>query len=79
MNIMDNYLDNITRDALSLSLQERGILATRLLDSMDMAAANEIQASWLDVAEERLREIDEGRVQPIGEDEVARRIRARLP
>ncbi len=76
---MNNHLDTITQDALSLSLQEQGILATRLLDSMDLVATNEIQASWLDVAEERLREIDEGRVQPIGEDEVARRIRARLP
>ncbi|MDP4198048.1 MAG: addiction module protein [Bacteroidota bacterium] len=76
---MDKHLESVTQDALSLSLQERGILATRLLDSMDVTATNEIQASWLDVAEERLREIDEGRVQPISEDEVERRIRARLP
>jgi putative addiction module component (TIGR02574 family) len=76
---MDNYLDNITHDALSLSLRERGILATRLLESMDATANNELQGSWLDIAEERLKDIDEGRVKPIGEDEVERRIRARLP
>jgi putative addiction module component (TIGR02574 family) len=76
---MDNYLDNVTQNALSLSLRERGILATRLIESMDMAANNEIQDSWLDTAEERLRDIDEGRVKPITEDEVERRIRARLP
>ncbi|HZK75955.1 MAG TPA: addiction module protein, partial [Candidatus Kapabacteria bacterium] len=72
-------LDNITQNALSLSLRERGMLATRLLESMDMAANNEIQDSWLDIAEERLKDIDEGRVEPISEDEVERRIHARLP
>ena len=55
------------------------MLATRLLESMDMAANNEIQDSWLDIAEERLKDIDEGRVEPISEDEVERRIHARLP
>ena len=76
---MNTHLDHLTEDALSLSLRERGILATRLIESMDMAARNEVRDSWLDIAEERLRDIDEGRVTPIDEDEVERRIRARLP
>ena len=76
---MNTHLDHLTEDALSLSLRERGILATRLIESMDMAARNEVRDSWHDIAEERLRDIDEGRVTPIDEDEVERRIRARLP
>ena len=75
---MEQSFDKIAHEALSLSVQERGILATRLLESMDSAGNNPVLDSWLDVADRRLKDIDEGRVIPISEEEVEHRIRARL-
>ncbi len=77
-NIMDTYFDKITQEALKLSVRERGILATRLLESMDASTEKEIRELWLDLAESRLSELDEGRVSAISEDEVERKVRARL-
>jgi putative addiction module component (TIGR02574 family) len=71
-------LNKVTHDALSLSVRERGLLATRLLDSIESVESTDVQAQWLDLAEERLREIDEGRVEAVSEEEVEQRIRARL-
>ena len=48
------------------------------MDSLDTLPEQEAEMLWLDVAERRAREIDEGKVQLVTPDELERRVRARL-
>lgn len=68
----------IEEEALALPLQERAKLVERLLDSLENLPEPEAEALWLDVAERRAREIDEGRVQLVTPEELERRVRAQL-
>ena len=68
----------IEEEALALPLQERAKLAERLLESLDDLPEQETEALWLDVAQRRAQEIDEGQVQLVTPDELERRIQARL-
>ncbi len=68
----------IEEEALALPLQERAKLVERLLDSLDNLPEQEAEVLWLDVAERRAREIDEGRVQLVSPEELERRVQARL-
>ena len=68
----------IEEEALALPLQERAKLVERLLESLDDLPEQEAEALWLDVAEHRAREIDEGLVQLVTPDELERRVQARL-
>jgi putative addiction module component (TIGR02574 family) len=68
----------IEEEALALPLQERAKLVERLLESLDDLPEREAEALWLDVAERRAREIDEGKVHLVTPDELERRVQARL-
>ena len=68
----------IEEEALALPLQERAKLIERLLESLDNLPEREADVLWLDVAERRAREIDEGQVQLVTPEELERRIQARL-
>jgi putative addiction module component (TIGR02574 family) len=68
----------IEEEALALPVQERAKLIERLLESLDTLPEQEAEMLWLDVAERRAREIDEGKVQLVTPDELERRIQARL-
>jgi putative addiction module component (TIGR02574 family) len=71
-------LKEIEQEALHLSEEERAALAQKLLLSLDVPMAEEIEADWLVEAHRRAREIDEGTVQPIPADEVRKRAQALL-
>jgi putative addiction module component (TIGR02574 family) len=64
--------------ALKLDLRDRAELAHELLRSLDELSPEEIERLWLDEAERRLRELEEGRVQPIPGEQVLAEARARL-
>jgi putative addiction module component (TIGR02574 family) len=68
----------IQEEALALPLPERAKLVERLLESLDTLPETEAEALWLDVAERRAREIDEGKVQLVTPEELERRIQARF-
>jgi len=68
----------IEEEALALPVQERAKLVERLLESLELLPVQEAEALWLDVAERRAREIDEGQVQLVTPDELERRVQARL-
>lgn len=71
-------LKEIEQEALHLSEEERAELAQRLLLSLDVPGAEEIEAHWLVGAHRRAIEIDEGTVEPIPADEVRKRAQALL-
>jgi putative addiction module component (TIGR02574 family) len=68
----------IQEEALALPLPERAKLIERLLESLDTLPETEAETLWLDVAERRAREIDEGKVQLVTPEELERRIQARF-
>lgn len=68
----------IEREALHLPVLDRAKLAHKLLLSLEEMPAPEIEQAWLDEAERRAAEIDQGLVQLIPAEEVSRKARALL-
>ena len=68
----------IEAEALALANSERAKLMERLLESLDTLPEQETVALWLDTAERRAREIDEGKVQLVTAEELEHRILARF-
>ncbi|MGR8998558.1 MAG: addiction module protein [Gammaproteobacteria bacterium] len=70
-------MDTVTieREALHLPVSERAKLAHKLLLSLEDMSESEIEAAWLDEAERRAREIDQGLVRLISAEEVSRKAR----
>ena len=70
-------MDTVTieREALHLPVSERAKLAHKLLLSLEDMSESEIEAAWLDEAERRAREIDQGLVRLISAKEVSRKAR----
>jgi len=68
----------IENEALHLPIEERARLAQRLLESLDDLSEKEAEKLWLQEAQRRAKEIDEGKVKLVPAEVVERRIRARL-
>jgi putative addiction module component (TIGR02574 family) len=68
----------VEEKALELPAQERAKLAERLLESLDDLPERDVEALWLEVAERRAKEIDDGSVELITPEELDRRVKARL-
>jgi len=68
----------IEAEALALPISERAKLIERLLESLDTLPEQEAEALWLDAAQRRAREIDEGKVQLVTSEELERRVQARF-
>jgi putative addiction module component (TIGR02574 family) len=68
----------IEKEALALPVQDRAKLAQRLLESLDNLSEQEAETLWLDAAERRACEIDEGLVQLVTPEELEQRVQARL-
>jgi putative addiction module component (TIGR02574 family) len=68
----------IEREALHLPVLDRAKLAHKLLLSLDDMSEHEVEEVWLDEAERRAAEIDQGLVQLIPAEEVSRKARALL-
>ena len=66
-------IEQLSREVMNLSLEERAELAHRLLVSLDEAPPSEIERIWMQEAERRLKEFREGKVQGIPVEDVFRR------
>lgn len=66
-------LEQLAKEVMNLSLEERAELAQRLLVSLDEAPPSEIERLWMQEAERRLKEFREGKVQGIPAEDVFRR------
>lgn len=69
---------NLTREALSLPVQQRAELAAQLLSSLDALSESEIEALWLQEAAHRASQIDQGLSKLIPAEEVRRQANALL-
>ena len=66
----------IEDEALHLSKEDRAQLIQRLVLSLDSPPPEELRAEWLNEAQRRAKELDEGTVQAIPGGEVLRKARA---
>jgi len=62
--------DEILRDALSLPQEDRAELADEILQSLDEADQDEVDARWAWEAEDRISAFDRGEIQAIPGEEV---------
>ena len=64
---------------LALSVEDRGVMIGRLVESLDDEPAEEgVEAAWADEIERRVEEIQSGKVEMISGEEVYCRLKARL-
>ena len=71
-------LKQIEGEALNLSEEERAELAQKLLLSLVIPSEKELEKDWLIEAQQRARELDEGKVTPIPAEEVKRKAQSLL-
>jgi putative addiction module component (TIGR02574 family) len=67
--------DQIFREALELEQGDRAELAKILIDSLDPAAAAEVEEEWMREIDRRAAELDSGSVRSIPWDAVRSRLR----
>ena len=71
-------IDQLAQEALSLSSEERALLADRLVESLDAATTNRIDRLWASEAKRRRDEVRQGLVQTIPGDEALASVRRSL-
>jgi len=75
---MSATLEQVTKEAMDLSPQQKLALAEFLLKSADVAIDPEAEAAWDSEIRGRIQAIDEGRVVGVPYEEVMRSAAARL-
>ena len=69
-------LESVLNQALGLSSSQRALLAESLIASLDVPLHEEVENAWLNLAQERLRELESGKVKPVSWDSLKQKIRA---
>jgi putative addiction module component (TIGR02574 family) len=71
-------LEELVAEVKKLSLEDRASLAKWIVESLDELSDAEIEALWVQEAERRLDELEQGRATEISAEEVLRRARAAI-
>jgi len=75
---MSTDLDQLTAEAMKLSLRDRVQLAQRLVSTIDDEVEADTEALWFAEAERRLEELRSGKVQGIDSENAFRTAREAL-
>jgi len=67
---MHPNIEELAKKTMALDIEDRALLAGKLLLSLDEPTPSEVERLWLDEAERRLEGYRAGRVQGIPADEV---------
>jgi putative addiction module component (TIGR02574 family) len=67
-------IEDIRREALSLPMDQRALLAEQLLSSLDALSEAESTRLWQDEAERRAAEIDRGEIELVSADDFERQV-----
>lgn len=68
-------LEKIETEIKKLDLKDRSALAKRLVESLDELSETEIEKLWVEEAERRLDEMEQGQTAEIPSEEMLRRAR----
>jgi putative addiction module component (TIGR02574 family) len=71
--------DELVAEVKKLSLKDRAALAKWIVESLDELSDAEIEALWVEEAERRLDELEQGRATEASAEDVLRRARAAIP
>lgn len=71
-------IKEIEAEIKKLDLKERAMLAKRIVESLDELSTAEIEALWVEEAEARLDELEQGLADEIPAEEALRRARMAL-
>ena len=71
-------IEQLAEEALALPSEQRALLADRLVESLDAAEANRIDAVWATEAKRRRDEVRDGSVQTIPGDQGLAQVRRSL-
>jgi putative addiction module component (TIGR02574 family) len=70
---MSPNIEELAKEAMALDIEDRALLAGRLLLSLDEPMPSEVERLWLDEAERRLEGYRAGDVQGLPADDVFHR------
>lgn len=68
----------LLKKALSLPVSERADLAGSLIESLDDARDQSVEAAWDEEAARRMAEIDSGAIKPVSLEDARRRLSSAL-
>lgn len=71
-------LEELVAEVKKLSLEDRAALAKRVVESLDELSESEIEALWVQEAECRLDELEQGLAGEVPAEEALRRARAAI-
>lgn len=71
-------LEQLEAEIRKLNLKERAALAKRIVQSLDELSESEIEALWVEEAERRLDELEQGLATEIPAEEALRRARTAI-
>lgn len=74
---MPSSLKDIEKQALELSPAERELLASHLFQSVHHQSISDVDAQWLDLAEERYEALASGQDRGMSEQEFFQKLRNR--
>jgi hypothetical protein len=75
---MPHSFEEIEAKIRSLRPEERAELLRALIAELDGPPESHVERAWLDVAQERHRELIDGKTQPVPSERVFERARSRL-
>jgi putative addiction module component (TIGR02574 family) len=78
MRLMSDKVDEILKQAMSLSEQERGDIAGALLESLEPPADAGVERAWRDEVARRLAQLEAGGTSTVPWEEVRDQLYARL-
>jgi hypothetical protein len=67
---MNSKVRKLLTDSKELNANERALLAHCLISSLDSSNEEDVEACWLHLAEERLKEYESGQVQLLDWSEI---------
>jgi hypothetical protein len=67
---MSTQLERLAVELLGLPASSRALLAKKLIESLDETETPDAEALWMEVAQRRAKELEEGVVQGIPAEEV---------
>lgn len=74
---MERKLEELTSEALQMSVESRAALAKRLLDSLDELTPEEYERLWIEEAARRYQQLKAGTAGSIASEELFARLDAR--
>lgn len=80
MSQMNSRVSELLERALALSLEERGLLIDRLVESLNDEPAEEgVEKAWAEEIKRRVDEVRSGRVKTIPGEQVLRELAEEFP